>query len=38
MINGSIILLIVGAWAIYKLACWHHGRMNARATNHEVGR
>lgn len=34
MINGSLLLLAVGAWAAYKLACWIDDRC---APDREVG-
>lgn len=37
IINGSYLLIIVGAWAAYRLGCWVHDRAE-RATNHEIGR
>lgn len=26
VINGTYLLIIVGAWAAYRLACWVHDR------------
>jgi hypothetical protein len=36
MINGSILLLIVGAYGAYRVACWVHDRAEARTPNHEI--
>ena len=36
IINGSYLLIIVGAWLAYRLGCWVHDR-SASPTEHEVG-
>lgn len=37
IINGSFLLIIVGAYVAYRLGCWVHDRAEARTPNHEIG-
>lgn len=38
IINGSFLLIIVGAYLAYRLGCWVHDRAEARTPNHEIRR
>lgn len=37
MIDGSFIVLAVGAYLAYRLGCWVEDTLTARATNRENG-
>lgn len=38
MIDGSFIVLAVGAYLAYRVGCWVDAALEARTTNHEIRR